>query len=102
MKQIVIGLSAVLVLFAAATAAASASEHPAIVLKDHDGNEISLDSHVPYSPKQTCGECHDYDMITNAYHFQQGRTDAEGNIIVRDDLDPKNPWLISMGMYGKW
>ena len=79
-----------------------AAEHPPIVLLDHDGNEISLDSQAPYSPKQTCGECHDYDLITNAYHFQQGRTDADGNIVVRDDLDPKNPWLISRGMYGKW
>jgi hypothetical protein len=51
-------------------------------LIDYDGNEISLDSNIPYSPKNTCGECHDYDAITNAYHFQQGRTDADGNIIV--------------------
>jgi len=81
---------------------APASEHPHVMLMDHDGNEISLDGQVPYSPKQTCGQCHDYDLITNAYHFQQGRTDGDGNLIVRDDLDPKNPWLISRGMYGKW
>jgi hypothetical protein len=76
--------------------------HPEVILMDYDGNEISLDSNIPYSPKNTCGECHDYDAITNAYHFQQGRTDAEANIIVRDDMDSKNPWLISKGMYGKW
>ena len=76
--------------------------HPEITLLDYDGNEIALDSNIPYSPKNTCGECHDYDAITNAYHFQQGRTDAEGNIIVRDDLDSKSPWLVSRGMYGKW
>ena len=39
---------------------------------------------------------------TNAYHFQQGRTDADGNIIVGDDLDSRLPWLVSRGMYGKW
>jgi len=78
------------------------TSHPKIDLIDYDGNEISLDSNISYSPKNTCGECHDYDAITNAYHFQQGRTDAEGNIIVRDDMDSKNPWLISRGMYGKW
>jgi len=78
------------------------SSHPEIILMDYEGNEISLKSNVPYSPKNTCGECHDYDDITNAYHFQLGRTDAEGNIIVRDDMDSKNPWLISKGMYGKW
>jgi hypothetical protein len=76
--------------------------HPEITLLDYDGNEISLESNVSYSPRNTCGECHDYDAITNAYHFQQGRTDAEGNIIVGDDLDSRNPWLISQGMYGKW
>ena len=76
--------------------------HPEITLIDYDGNEISLDSNIPYSPKNTCGECHDYDTITNAYHFQQGRTDAEGNIIVGDDLDSRLPWLVSRGMYGKW
>jgi len=76
--------------------------HPEVLLMDYDGNEISLESNIPYSPKNTCGECHDYDDITNAYHFQHGRTDAEGNIIIRDDMDSKNPWLISKGMYGKW
>ena len=89
-------------LFPTGVLAATALAHPPIVLMDHDGNELSLDSHIPYSPRKTCGECHDYDAITNAYHFQQGRTDAHGNIAVRDDLDPKNPWLISRGMYGKW
>jgi hypothetical protein len=78
------------------------SDHPEVILIDRDGNEISLESNIPYSPKNTCGECHDYEKITNAYHFQLGRTDAKGNIIVRDDMDSKNPWLISLGMYGKW
>jgi len=76
--------------------------HPEVILMDYDGNEILLESNIPYSPKNTCGECHDYDAVTNAYHFQHGRADAEGNIIVRDDMDSKNPWLISWGMYGKW
>ncbi len=25
-----------------------------------------------YSPKQTCGKCHDYQAITQAYHFREG------------------------------
>ena len=81
---------------------AAKGDHPPVVLLDHQGREISLHSDIPYSPKKTCGECHDYDAITNAYHFQQGRTDIEGNTVVRDDLDSQNPWLISRGMYGKW
>ncbi|MBW2610894.1 MAG: hypothetical protein JRE12_00825 [Deltaproteobacteria bacterium] len=54
--------------------AAEKEPHPEITLMDYEGNEISLDCNIPYSPKNTCGECHDYDAITNAYHFQQGRT----------------------------
>ena len=100
MKGVTVGCVVVFLLSLFGTALAT--EHPPIVLMDHDGNEISLDSQVPYSPKKTCEECHDYDLITNAYHFQQGRTDADGNIIVRDDLDSINPWNISRGMYGKW
>ena len=102
-NRIFLILSAVVFLFLPGLCMAAEEEpHPEIALIDYDGNEIALDSNVPYSPKNTCGECHDYDAITNAYHFQQGRTDADGNIIVGDDLDSKNPWLISRGMYGKW
>ena len=102
-KVIMIIVCAVCMILLPLTGLASKKpDHPAITLMDHDGNDISLDSRVPYSPKNTCGECHDYDLITNAYHFQMVRTDAEGNIIVHDGLDSKNPWLISRGMYGKW
>jgi hypothetical protein len=69
---------------------------------DYEGNEILPESNTPYSPKNTCGQCHDYDGITNAYHFQQGRTNGHGKLTVRDDKDSRNPWLISNGMYGKW
>jgi hypothetical protein len=102
-KRIFFMLSALVALLSPGLERASVDEpHPEITLIDYDGNEISLESNVPYSPKNTCGECHDYDAITNAYPFQLGRTDADGNIIVRDDLDSRNPWLVSRGMYGKW
>ena len=102
-KSVFFMLSALVVLLASGFCRAAEEEpHQEITLIDYDGNEISLDSNIPYSPKNTCGECHDYDAITNAYHFQQGRTDADGNIIVGDDLDSRLPWLVSLGMYGKW
>jgi len=78
------------------------SDHPEVILIDRDGNEIPPGTGIPYSPRNTCGECHCYEEITNAYHFQHGRTDAKGKLVVRDDMDSKNPWLISNGMYGKW
>jgi hypothetical protein len=104
MKKRIFFMLSVFVFFLAPGLCRAAEEepHPEITLIDYDGNEISLASNIPYSPKNTCGECHDYDAITNAYHFQQGRTDANGNIIVGDDLDSRNPWLLSRGMYGKW
>ncbi|MEX2371438.1 MAG: hypothetical protein WD578_10555, partial [Bacteroidales bacterium] len=30
-----------------------------------------LNTDKPYSPKQTCGKCHDYELITSGYHFMQ-------------------------------
>lgn len=72
-----------------------------IILRGFDGSPLTLESKIPYSPKKTCGACHDYTLITNGYHFQQGRTDGTGKIIVSDTYDSKYPWNLSSGMYGK-
>jgi hypothetical protein len=77
------------------------SLHEKIVLKGFDGNPLTVESKIPYSPKKTCGACHDYDRITNGYHFQQGRTDGAGKIVISDTYDSKHPWNLSSGMYGK-
>jgi hypothetical protein len=77
------------------------SFHKKIILKGGDGSPLTLESKMPYSPKKTCGGCHDYGRITNGYHFQQGRTDGTGKIVIKDTFDPKYPWNLSSGMYGK-
>ncbi len=77
------------------------SFHKAIILKGFDGNALTVESKIPYSPRKTCGGCHDYDQITNGYHFQQGRTDGAGKIVISDTFDPRYPWNLSSGMYGK-
>ena len=47
--------------------------------------------------------CHDVDAISNGYHFQQGRTDADGLVQATDDFfGDGRDWLKSPGMYGKW
>ncbi len=50
---------------------------PPFNLLDEKGNIIDpvngINTDKPYSPKQTCGKCHDYDKITKGYHFQQGK-----------------------------
>ena len=79
-----------------------ASSHQKIVLRGFDGTPLTLESKIPYSPRRTCGACHDYNHITKGYHFQQGRTDGAGKIIVSDAYDPKYPWNLSSGMYGKY
>jgi len=77
------------------------SLHQKIVLKGFDGSPLNIDSKIPYSPKRTCGGCHDYDRITQGYHFQQGRTNGTRKIVISDTFDQKYNWNLSPGMYGK-
>ena len=77
------------------------SFHKKIILRGFDGSPLTFESKMPYSPKKTCGSCHDYNQITNGYHFQQGRTDGTGKIVISDTFDPQYPWSLSSGMYGK-
>lgn len=77
------------------------TSHEKIIIKGFDGNPLSIDSKAPYSPKKTCGSCHNYDQITKGYHFQQGRTDQTGKISISNRFDSKYPWNLSSGMYGK-
>jgi hypothetical protein len=77
------------------------SSHEKIILKGFDGSPLAIDSRIPYSPKKTCGGCHDYERITNGYHFQQGRTNGDRKIVISDTFDQKYPWNLSSGMYGK-
>jgi len=100
----------------------------AVTLKDAGGNVITSGSATPYSPKQTCGGCHNYESnvatvtkdhgpgtgqyqvkapqhgVSAGYHFQQGR-----NIAWNSDNDnaqrsyyglPK--FTSSPGMWGKY
>ena len=80
-----------------------AMDHTNIVLKDRLGNPLTSDSTEPYSPRQTCGTCHDVDSIANGYHFTQGRTNAAGTMQMTDDFfSDGRDWLKSDGMFGKW
>jgi len=78
--------------FAALTGALG---HLPIPLRDTLGNVLAVDSTVPYSGRQTCaGTCHihDIDVISNGFKFQQGRTDTDGHIIVKDDYFQDGRW----------
>ena len=75
---------------------------PSFYLRDEEGRIIDpvhgKNAHEPYSPKKTCGACHDYKLITSAYHFQQGRGEKVPEWMVK-----RYPWVKSPGQYGgRW
>jgi hypothetical protein len=74
--------------------------HGAVLLRSLDDRPLNIALGVaPYSPKRTCGACHDYALITEGYHFDQGR------MAVRDDYASGLPipqYILSDGMYGRW
>jgi hypothetical protein len=73
---------------------------PPFHLKTDDGKIINPltgeNADQPYSTRQTCGACHNYDQITKGYHFQQGWNR------IKDDFNQKKPWVLSDGMMGKF
>ncbi|MCX6334938.1 MAG: multiheme c-type cytochrome [Bacteroidia bacterium] len=72
---------------------------PPFNLYDEDGNIIdpvnNINSEKPYSPKQTCGKCHDYDKITQGFHFQQGKDET-----ATGTLTERYQWVSNPGNYG--
>jgi formate dehydrogenase gamma subunit len=85
-----------------ASAAPALAQHPAINLLDRNGDLIDPvngeNADAPFSIKQTCGMCHDYDVITEGYHFQMGWD------TVADDYGAEagRPWSLSNGFLGRW
>ncbi len=80
----------------------AAAQHPAINLLDANGEVIDpingINDGAPFSTRQTCGQCHDYDTITQGYHFQMGWKS------VSDDFGRAEgrPWSLSDGFMGRW
>jgi hypothetical protein len=74
---------------------------PPFPLRDEAGNVINpaADPKVgaPYSPRQTCGAkgCHDYDKITQGFHFQQGKGERAPK-----EFAARYQWASSPGNYG--
>jgi len=72
---------------------------PPFNLYDEDGNIIDpvheINAEKPYSPKQTCGKCHDYDKITQGFHFQQGKDE-----VTSGTLAERYQWVSNPGNYG--
>jgi len=86
----------------ARTAPATGARHdvcPPFHLLDEDGNRIDpvagVNADRPFSPKQTCGRCHDYGKITQGYHFTQGRGEKP-----TPDQRSRCQWALTPGNYG--
>ena len=72
---------------------------PPFHLLYEDGNVIDpvkgANADKPYSPKQTCGKCHDYETITQAYHFRMGAGEKP-----TADMAARCQWVSTPGFYG--
>jgi hypothetical protein len=72
---------------------------PPFPLRDEDGNLINpitgQNADKPYSPKKTCGACHDYDKITQGYHFTQGWGEEP-----TDTQKQRCLWALTPGNFG--
>ena len=72
---------------------------PPFYLYAEDGSLIdpvhNINAQVPYSPKQTCGKCHDYGKITKGFHFQQGKDEMAYGAFAE-----RYQWVSTPGNYG--
>jgi hypothetical protein len=96
----ILALAGVLMALTPGVARAKFRTCPPFHLKTADGKIINPltgeNADQPYSTRQTCGACHNYDEITKGYHFQQGWN------VIKDDFAKKKPWVLSDGMMGKF
>ena len=72
---------------------------PPFFLLDENGHPINPLSNEtedrPYSPKKTCGACHDYEKITRGFHFTQGA--GENPTVTQSE---RYQWVTTPGNYG--
>ncbi len=74
---------------------------PPFKLRDEQGNVIDprngVNASVPYSPKQTCSAsgCHNYDLITEGFHFTQGKGEE-----LPAEYAARYGWVKHPGNYG--
>lgn len=73
--------------------------HPPLILKDEAGRNV-LETGKPISSRQTCGgDCHDYEFITDSFHFQQGKSEMNRDLLANHGIAGFNS---SPGMFGKF
>ena len=93
-------------------AGVSFAAHPNVTLKAASGSAIAVGGSDAYSPKQTCGGCHDYDSIEkHSYHALIGSNELKGWMAYNPNSSDKykkgvatkgKSWVQSPGHVGKW
>ena len=86
-----------------------------VVLKGATGQDVVYAAAPAYSPRQTCGACHDYDAINKAYHFMNGALPGPDGMGNSDTWSSDNQdgtlykylanaytHLTSAGQFGAW
>ena len=74
--------------------------HRPVVLRARNGAALNPGiAVVPYSPRRTCGACHDYEKITEGFHFDQGQSVMRDDFAQGTDLPD---YVLSDGMFGRW
>jgi len=72
---------------------------PPFFLRNEAGDAINPitgeNADQPYSPRRTCGACHDYAKITKGFHFQQGADESPPK-----PLGERAQWVSTPGNYG--
>lgn len=72
---------------------------PPFKLRDEQGHVIDpvhgVNDKAPYSPRQTCGACHDYEKITQGFHFTQGKGEVPPQA-----MTDRYQWVTAPGNYG--
>jgi len=96
---VALGLAVLCGTASAGATALSGSVCPPFHLLDEEGNVIDpvkgTNAARPYSPKRTCGKCHDYATITQGYHFMQGKGEKP-----TADQAARCQWASTPGNYG--
>lgn len=66
-----------------------------LTLYDHDGKAINPSDELaaPYSPRATCGKCHDYSAIRGGWHFNADRPNVDAG-------RPGEPWIFTDSRMG--
>lgn len=68
-----------------------------IQLFDENKQLITPESKVPYSTKNTCGKCHDYNAISHGWHFQAGlyEKNETDSADIPADKRPGEPFFVT-------